>query len=72
MTLFDSAGTSLGSVAFGRPRQLHRLVVATATAVTQFGLTGATALTITLPVNGQVCFNLTARRPHPLLPAGAT
>ncbi|MBL0214829.1 MAG: hypothetical protein IPQ07_13210 [Myxococcales bacterium] len=64
MTLFDGAGTSLGSVSLTVPTGTTRLVVATATAVTQFGLTGATALTITLPVNGQVCFNNSMARIH--------
>ncbi len=64
MTLFDAAGTSLGSVALTVPAGTTRLVAATATAVTQFGLTGATALTIALPANGQVCFNNSAARIH--------
>lgn len=64
MTLFNGAGGSLGTVALTVPAGTTRLVVATATAVTQFGLTGATALTITLPADGQVCFNNSAARIH--------
>lgn len=64
LTLFDAAGTAAGSVALTVPAGTTRLVVASAVAKTQFGLATATTLTVTLPANGQACFNRSSGRIH--------
>lgn len=57
LQLFDAAGASLGSVALTIPANTRRLLIATAAAATQFSVTAQATLTVTLPPNGQACFN---------------
>src|SRR4051812_4346228 len=56
MNIFDAGGASLGTVALTIPSGTTRLLVATPTAATQFGVTAQATLSITLPTNGQACF----------------
>ncbi len=65
LTLFDAAGNPTGSVALTVPAGTTRLVIASVVAKTQFGLpTATTTLTVTLPANGQACFNRSSGRIH--------
>lgn len=57
LKLFDAAGAGLGTITLTVPPGTTRLVVATATAATQFGITPSAMLTIALPNNGQACFS---------------
>lgn len=54
--LFDAAGQSQGSQTITVPANTQRLLIATAQAQTDFGVTADAILTLTLPTNGQLCF----------------
>jgi MYXO-CTERM domain-containing protein len=64
LELFNAAGGSIGSVALTIPSGTLRILVATATAATQFGVTPQATLAVTLPTNGQACFNRGTTRIH--------
>jgi MYXO-CTERM domain-containing protein len=64
MNIYDAAGASLGVVALTIPSGTTRLLIATPTAATQFGVTAQATLNVTLPPNAQACFQRQQFRIH--------
>lgn len=64
LSVFDAAGQAVGTVNLTIASGTTRYLIATTTAATQFGVTANATLNVTLPTNGQACFNNNVGRVH--------
>jgi len=64
VAIYDADGEPLGSVAIDPPAGTGRYIVSTATADDDFAFTGDDTLDVTLPTDGQVCFERNGTKIH--------